>query len=738
MDDRESQRTPRPRQPSDKAPSRGASAPAASDPLTKDRVADAAPKREAPAQGARASADPSRPAREKAHAAGAHPRSGGPTESRESSHDERAPIERPGFLARLWSKLIGHSGRTQVPEPAARPAPDYQAPRRQRGPGPKQEPADETPRGEEPSARAPEPVVPRAAAAKAAAAPERAEAGEAAGPAAKADAPKAPEARAQAPAPEAASAAEPPPPASAPPREPEVPGAPEERTVPPAEAEKKLAEEPSAPEPPAAEAPPEPGRVEEKPPEEAKLPAPEAETPVEEAPTPAEPLQLLRGQVAELETRATQADEKRERLAEALASAQTKAEQIESRTATLATDIKAVHQQLEAHESQLTDMRSQVETLRDISQKLVRQVEAPPSEEAEFVAMALQKLSRGISEMMGGVKNIRKGAERVLPNHSDEEPATRSGTDGNTDGPPVPAAESVPEPAAPALDRAGLVEGALRKEQEDLKADQQELDAALAALQRHQEQGSVLRGCLDAAAEPCDTALAKCRAQAQERLPAELRGRFEGLQKGMDLVGKMFSRLLERAPDTDVPEELSLPQVGREGWDRLLADHTDHSAALKEVRAKLRQIGQDRYRVVTQARQTAESARKGIRSFLGKQLLLVLDGVDGGEGHAHSLAEEVRADAPAAADWLTAWASAYGELRQELLKVLDSMGVQPMRVQPRDVFDPMRHEPSSVESDPEMDNETIKEVTRKGYEYVGGEDEEASVLRSAQVVVVKK
>ena len=47
-----------------------------------------------------------------------------------------------------------------------------------------------------------------------------------------------------------------------------------------------------------------------------------------------------------------------------------------------------------------------------------------------------------------------------------------------------------------------------------------------------------------------------------------------------------------------------------------------------------------------------------------------------------------------------------------------------------------RHEPSSVEADPGMENEQIKEISRDGYEYVE-HNGNRQTLRVARVVVIK-
>jgi molecular chaperone GrpE (heat shock protein) len=48
-----------------------------------------------------------------------------------------------------------------------------------------------------------------------------------------------------------------------------------------------------------------------------------------------------------------------------------------------------------------------------------------------------------------------------------------------------------------------------------------------------------------------------------------------------------------------------------------------------------------------------------------------------------------------------------------------------------------RHEPIGTEPDSNLPHESIKEVTRNGYEYKLPDQEQLLILRSAQVIVVK-
>jgi molecular chaperone GrpE (heat shock protein) len=68
--------------------------------------------------------------------------------------------------------------------------------------------------------------------------------------------------------------------------------------------------------------------------------------------------------------------------------------------------------------------------------------------------------------------------------------------------------------------------------------------------------------------------------------------------------------------------------------------------------------------------------------------------------------------------------------------MLNDIGVYRMDIEPGMMIDFERHEPSSVEADPEMENEQIKEISRDGYEYADHKGNQQT-LRVARVVVIK-
>jgi molecular chaperone GrpE (heat shock protein) len=85
---------------------------------------------------------------------------------------------------------------------------------------------------------------------------------------------------------------------------------------------------------------------------------------------------------------------------------------------------------------------------------------------------------------------------------------------------------------------------------------------------------------------------------------------------------------------------------------------------------------------------------------------------------------------------LSEWFNTYFTLSSTILTMLNDLDVYRIDVEPGMMIDFERHEPSSVEADPVMENEQIKEISRDGYEYVN-RNGDRHTLRVVRVVVIK-
>ncbi|MGD0768556.1 MAG: nucleotide exchange factor GrpE [Tepidisphaeraceae bacterium] len=313
--------------------------------------------------------------------------------------------------------------------------------------------------------------------------------------------------------------------------------------------------------------------------------------------------------------------------------------------------------------------------------------------------------------------------------------------------PPV-AATAAPKATAtppPLPNLSSLIDQFLQNEETERTVDQKETDSYVAEADRWTRRTVSLREKLQVAIPVATDAIVQA-GQTWQRLPADLQTQLGGRQEGLELIGKMAGRLLERLAGNGGQEPNAMPSVGKQGWSdlaaaqvqELAAGRTSQPAVAAVFRAKLRGIGQERYQVVTRARELAESRRKGFFNFIKKHLLPVLDGVDDGQRYAMPLIEKLSADHAESANYLAAWRGTYDCLRKVFVEALASVDVRRIEVAPGAPFDYNRHEPIDVEPDQNLPTESIKSVTETGYEFApAGEAAVANVVRAAQVVVVK-
>jgi len=293
-----------------------------------------------------------------------------------------------------------------------------------------------------------------------------------------------------------------------------------------------------------------------------------------------------------------------------------------------------------------------------------------------------------------------------------------------------------PRPSPEAL--AQLAEEAWAQESSGLETDRAELAQCLQQAQLWTQRALDLQDGIRALNRLAEERLAQAAAEF-EALPEDVRAKLQGRPEALALVGKMIARLVDRLEGlaTEAPELPELPQVGKADWERLLASEASEESARKSAKARLRQIGNDRYALLTDIRTLAEKRQSGLLGFVEKQVLTVPDGLETGHSHSETVIEELKASQPDLDGNLHAWFSVYRTLLDAADETLARVGVQRMEVAIGQPVDFARHEPFDTEPDDEKPNESVKAVARAGYEYDPGEGAERPVLRPAQVIVVR-
>lgn len=298
-----------------------------------------------------------------------------------------------------------------------------------------------------------------------------------------------------------------------------------------------------------------------------------------------------------------------------------------------------------------------------------------------------------------------------------------------------PAAERQPE-----FDLEELAVSARKNEEAQLAEDQQQYGANLEEARYWEKYGKTLVSEIERAAGAAKQLIAESR-KILAAWPEELQQEIKNHQEGLEIIGRMLERLVapgERlrklASDLDAPGDLRIHT--EQEWKALIEGMVEKELALKKIQQELKSIGKENYRIISLSNDLVKNRKNQILSFLEKQVLPILDGIYDGQKLMPPRIEAFQQRYAENAAALAAWGAIYRKLGDELEHVFERIDVHEMDVAPGTAIDFERHEPFAVEPDPNMENDRIKEITRKGYEYVTHCGERL-VLRAAQVVVVK-
>lgn len=288
-----------------------------------------------------------------------------------------------------------------------------------------------------------------------------------------------------------------------------------------------------------------------------------------------------------------------------------------------------------------------------------------------------------------------------------------------------------------------LIHEATEMELQHFKTDQEELERYSENLTYWTHRLENVIADLEVAAGDCQSQWQNLSKQIIEQLENLTDSNYvsliNGRLNGIDLVvNKMMVRLLERAKSI-APESIQdspLMTMTALEWEELVANQQEQALIIKELSRKHKKLGNDRYKVITDVRNSADRSHKKYTTFIEKQVLPIIDGIV--DGFKNSL--PLKTTIPNGKEYVRCFGmlmQSYHILYNVLMQVLNKSGVYEITVNRGDPIDYERHEPFDMEPDGELSNELIKDAIRSGYEYVYKEGKPNRVLRPAQVVVVK-
>jgi len=292
----------------------------------------------------------------------------------------------------------------------------------------------------------------------------------------------------------------------------------------------------------------------------------------------------------------------------------------------------------------------------------------------------------------------------------------------------------------PVLDIQGLIAQAKAEEQEYIKDDEKSIKLCLKNAGFWLESGQRLKPMIKEAADATDEVIANSH-KILESLPNELKKALESSQQGLNIIGRMLQRLVNQDDRLkSLVEEIeladNLKELKEDEWMKLLEGEMNEKSAQKKINKTLDIIRRSNYKLVSKAGELADKRQKTWLDFIGKQVLPILDGIIDGKNNTSTLIDELMEQYQESGSRLSEWFNIYFTPISTILTMLSDIGVYRMDIEPGTMIDFERQEPSSVEADPLMENEQIKEISRDGYEY-DAHNGNRQTLRIARVVVIK-
>ncbi len=202
-------------------------------------------------------------------------------------------------------------------------------------------------------------------------------------------------------------------------------------------------------------------------------------------------------------------------------------------------------------------------------------------------------------------------------------------------------------------------------------------------------------------------------------------------RKGLEIIQRMFGRARDRRKDLSSGR----PSATIESFGEATApgDAGQLSDFVKAIWDRLQVSRESRDQAILAWRDFSETCRKGVGA-LAKALLPAIDGVDSG----------LAGEATARTQWLTVEGqsadrlslvercfSSYARLNERVDRFLDEAGLEARTVVPGVSFDPETMEPVGTVERPDLPNDAVASVARRGFALAG------ETLRPVAVEVVR-
>ncbi len=195
----------------------------------------------------------------------------------------------------------------------------------------------------------------------------------------------------------------------------------------------------------------------------------------------------------------------------------------------------------------------------------------------------------------------------------------------------------------------------------------------------------------------------------------ELRARLTNYRKGLEIIQRMVARIVERrkplSPAPPAPLTETLDPGGLPAEPELLA------AFAESLCRHYHDVRDANYHAVADAHKHADACRQAMFAA-ARQLLSAVDGIDSGLANQPELRASLLAlldDESTVATLLDEWLAAYQGFDGHLAHFFEDVGIVAHTVQPGTRFDPERMEPQAAVAHPELQDEDVAAMVRRGF-----------------------
>lgn len=292
-------------------------------------------------------------------------------------------------------------------------------------------------------------------------------------------------------------------------------------------------------------------------------------------------------------------------------------------------------------------------------------------------------------------------------------------------------------PLPPAI--AKLVEDVCQKDEVSLAQDQQDIDDYYRQAQHWSNLNATLNHGLKSAIENWESNLLPDCRKLKEQLPDNIQERLKPRHEVIEMINRSLLQLRDVVDGlmvNELPAKPQLPTITQQQLRNIVDGDLDPDAARQAIETELNHVQRERYQQIRALQDVAQTNQKNFTNFVKNKVLAILDNLDEGERYSKPVVKELVEQNRQHQEILEQWLGFHKILRANLLDLLTPLGISTMKIEIGSPIDWNRHEPLDKEAEPQLPNESIKEVIRNGYEFSMRDGKQPQLLREAMVIIV--